>query len=302
MVVRIAKQRLRKGMFVEAVECESRVFGKRRFLIDTDSLLKEILSSPAEWVLVNSRLSQTCEVSTVAVAGTEESPAVSESSETLREVGRVSSSLRLALSDLDQDSLKGAKLGTLSDEVRGIVSEAPVAFFHVTRLQSFDEATYKHSLAVSGFMMKIGETLKLGDPIIRQLGVAGLVHDVGKLFIPTDILNKAGPLTTEERAAIRSHPEKGYRILRRSGVFSQTVLDIARYHHEMLDGSGYPHGLKEDEIGLLIRISTICDVFDALTSIRPYKRAWNPSDALRWLFERPQQFDQKITLKIADFL
>nr|WP_276553779.1 HD-GYP domain-containing protein [Shinella kummerowiae] len=169
----------------------------------------------------------------------------------------------------------------------------------VTRLKTKDEGTYVHSLAVSALMMKLAGLLDYDDDMVRDLGVAGLLHDVGKLMIPNAILNKTGSLEADERRVVRNHPEVGYRLLKEQGNVSELTLDICRFHHETLDGSGYPLGLKADQLSPEIRLATVCDVFEALTSARPYKRAWTTRDALNWMFDRGHMFDKKLVIRLG---
>ena len=292
MLVRIAKRELRRGMYVEAVECAHDAFDRRRFIVDSEDVLKKIMASPADFVLINQRVG----------APVEHAAPVAPSAEMAAEVGRVGDALCRSFASVGRGDLDAADLEELTDDLLDIVNDAPAAFFQLTRLQLADHATYQHSIAVSGLMMKLASLFELEDETIRQLGVAGLLHDIGKLTIPAAILNKAGPLSEVERQLVRTHPERGFRILRRQGSFSQLVLDVTRHHHELLDGSGYPNGLTDREIVLPVRIATVCDVLDALTSVRAYKRAWETSEALRWLFERPHHFDARLTLKLASFL
>ena len=114
---------------------------------------------------------------------------------------------------------------------------------------------------------------------LRRLAVAGLLHDIGKLQIPADILRKPGPLTDEEYRTIQTHPQAGADLLAHLGSFDEEI-PIVLAHHERLDGHGYPHGLTGEQIPLEARILSICDVFDALTKARPYREAWTRDRAL----------------------
>lgn len=173
------------------------------------------------------------------------------------------------------------------------------SFLKVTRLKTKDEGTYVHSLAVSALMMRLARLLDYDENATRELGVAGLLHDVGKLMIPNAVLNKNGRLDTDEKRLVRNHPELGYRLLKEQANVSEMVLDVCRHHHEALDGSGYPLGLKSDQLSPEIRLSTVCDVFEALTSTRPYKRPWSNRDALNWMFDRGHLFDKKMVIRLG---
>ena len=141
----------------------------------------------------------------------------------------------------------------------------------------------------------IAEGLGLPEDEVRTIELAAPLHDIGKIAIPDDILLKAGPLDPEQIAQMRRHPRIGYKLLADSqNRFVQTSALIALRHHERYDGSGYPDGLKGEDIPLAARIVTVADVFDALISPRPYKRAWSIEEALAYLVEqRGLLFDPK---------
>src|SRR5690606_37008692 len=143
-----------------------------------------------------------------------------------------------------------------------------------------DEYTYMHSVAVCALMAALARTLGLNEAEQREAATAGLLHDVGKMAIPIEILNKPGRLTDDEFRLIMTHPDAGYVMLMRGGLVPNVALDVCLHHHEKFDGSGYPHGLQGDGISLQARMGALCDVYDAVTSDRPYKKGWNPAEAI----------------------
>jgi len=192
-----------------------------------------------------------------------------------------------------------AHIGPVIEEIARADPETSSLYVQVSRLKQKDETSFQHSLSVGILMGKLGDALDLDMDTIEMLVLAGMLHDVGKLTISKDILQKQGPLTVPERKLIQSHPRRGHQILTKYPGIPAEVLEICLHHHELIDGSGYPSGKAGDEIGLLVRISTVCDVFDALTSVRPYKRGWSVSEALSWMFERDQHFDRKLVLRLG---
>lgn len=130
--------------------------------------------------------------------------------------------------------------------------------------------TMGRSERVAAWAVEIGRRLGLPHKDLRQLEIGGLVHDIGKLGLPPEIIDKAGTLTTAERDLIRSHPDRGVQRLAAIAGF-QPILPMVRSHHELLDGSGYPLGMKGDEIPLLVRVLTVADVLDAMRSARAYR-------------------------------
>ena len=138
-------------------------------------------------------------------------------------------------------------------------------------VRAYDDATYQHCLLVAGLAAAFAIDLGFSVADRRQLVRAALVHDVGKARIPLAILNKPGPLDTRERAVMCEHAAVGHAILVQAGGFDEPVLTVVRHHHEMLDGSGYPDGLRGAAIPDIVRLITICDVYAALVERRPYR-------------------------------
>jgi HD-GYP domain-containing protein (c-di-GMP phosphodiesterase class II) len=141
-----------------------------------------------------------------------------------------------------------------------------------------------HDRRVARLSMDIGRELAMSPSSQEVLGRSGLLHDIGKLGIPQSILVKNGALTESEWRIMKTHPELGVTILGETGRFTREKLAVL-YHHERMDGSGYPHGLTATDIPIEARIVAVADTYDVLTSDRPYRRAFNQSDALRRIFE-----------------
>ncbi|MCJ8240314.1 HD-GYP domain-containing protein [Peteryoungia algae] len=303
MLVKVAKDRIRKGMFVESVACPSLEFARRRFLVKTDAELAAIRATSALDVSINVQLGLDPD-GRRPKTGKSTPPADMVRIEAVRsETSQSAMALRASLGSLAVGgSLDMADLSQAAEINAGIWSDNTVIALEVTRLKSKDETTYVHSLAVSGLMTLLARSLGMDEETTGILGVAGMLHDIGKLLIPNEILTKPGKLTDQERRLIRNHPEAGYHLLRSHPDLPPVVLDICRLHHEALDGSGYPLGLKKEDLSLPVRLSTVCDVFEALTAVRPYKRPWTSTEALDWMFERPQIFDRKLVIRLGSVL
>lgn len=177
------------------------------------------------------------------------------------------------------------------DEITASVSRHPLALITLARLKTSDNYTYMHSVAVCAMMVALARELGMTEDQIRDAGYAGLLHDVGKMTVPDVILNKPGPLTEEEFQVIKSHPEKGGEILLRTGDIPQMAVDVCLHHHEKFDGSGYPFGLQSEAISIYARMGAICDVYDAITSNRPYKKGWGPAESLQKMAQWKGHFD-----------
>ena len=159
------------------------------------------------------------------------------------------------------------------------------------KLRDYDEYTYTHSINVSILAVLLGKHLGLGKSTLLKLGLAGLLHDAGKEFVPAHILNKPGKLTDEEFRVVKAHPLAGYNLLRKQRDIPVDVLQAVLEHHERYDGSGYPRGIRSGSIGLYSRVLALVDVYDALTSKRVYKAALPPAKALSLMYSmRDTQF------------
>jgi putative nucleotidyltransferase with HDIG domain len=148
-----------------------------------------------------------------------------------------------------------------------------------------DAYTEEHTRRVALRAVQVGESLGLPPERLRDLAVGGLLHDIGKLAVPDEILKKPGPLTDHEFAVVIQHVHTGVALLRELGGFSPMVHRLVRGHHERLDGSGYPRAVPGDPIPLDVCILTVCDVYDALISERVYREAWSHERALEHLQE-----------------
>ena len=182
-------------------------------------------------------------------------------------------------------AVDSASAQNLVEEISDSVTRNPGALISLARLKTADDYTYMHSVAVCAMMVALAKQIGLTEEHTRSAGMAGLLHDLGKAAIPLAVLNKPGKLTDDEFEVIKSHPVEGYNMLKEGGSVEDSMLDACLHHHEKIDGSGYPDKLKGEEITLIARMTAICDVYDAITSDRPYKRGWDPSESLRRMAE-----------------
>lgn len=180
------------------------------------------------------------------------------------------------------------------EEINASVARNASALVSLARLKNKDEYTYMHSVSVCALMIALARQLGLDEEQIREAGLAGLLHDIGKMLVPLSVLNKPGKLTDDEFAIVRLHPERGHALLSRSGMVAACALDVCLHHHEKFDGTGYPHRLRGEQISYLARMGAICDVYDAITSCRPYKNAWDAADSLARMAKWEGHFDTAI--------
>lgn len=156
------------------------------------------------------------------------------------------------------------------------------AFANFLKVSSHDYSTYTHSVNVFVYSITLAERVGMTDPkFLNDFGLACLLHDIGKSLVDREIIHCKGALSSEQWRTMKKHPVWGYGILKDHGVTSEIILDVTLHHHEKLRGGGYPDGLKGDEIKPHVRIATICDIFDALTTQRSYKDAVSSFPAFR---------------------
>jgi len=191
-------------------------------------------------------------------------------------------------------ALDAEKCLPLVDEIASSVWRNPGAIVSLARLKTHDDYTYMHSMAVCALMVSLGRQLGMDEASAREIGLAGMLHDMGKAMMPLDVLNKPGKLTDDEYAIMKTHPQHGFELLQEGKGVGAVALDVALHHHERPDGRGYPHGLSGDALTRVARMGAVCDVYDAITSNRPYKSGWDPAESVATMASWAGQFDNEI--------
>jgi HD-GYP domain-containing protein (c-di-GMP phosphodiesterase class II) len=182
----------------------------------------------------------------------------------------------------------------LVDDIARSVYRNPGALVSLARLKTADDYTYMHSVAVCALMVALGRQLGHDEAFCREAGLAGLLHDMGKAAMPLAILNKPGKLTDDEYAVMKTHPERGHEMLVEGRGAPPAALEVCLHHHERIDGTGYPHGLSGDAFSELARMGAVCDVYDAITSNRPYKAGWDPAISVSRMASWRGHFDETV--------
>jgi len=182
----------------------------------------------------------------------------------------------------------------LVDEVTASILRNSSALTSIVRLKIADDYTYMHSVAVCTLMVALGRTLGMDEIACKEAGLAGLLHDIGKAFIPIGILHKPGRLTPAEFDVVKRHTVLGHDHLIKNSNVPDFATDVCIHHHEKIDGSGYPHNLSGAGISTLARMTSICDVYDAVTSDRPYKKGWDPAESLTTMASWSGHFDKAL--------
>ncbi|MFM5093572.1 HD-GYP domain-containing protein [Aeromonas rivipollensis] len=172
------------------------------------------------------------------------------------------------------------------------------AMLCLARIRAKDAYLMGHSMNVAILLANFGRYLGLERNVLKELTLGGLLHDVGKIMTPDEVLNKPGKLTDEEFGVMRQHVVHSYDILSNTAGITPTMLEVAANHHERLDGTGYPQRLKGDQLSLYTRMSGIVDVYDAVTADRVYKQGMQPTQAFRILLKGiDQHFDAELVTK-----
>ena len=304
MLKRVATTDLRLGMYIQAF-CGSWMdhpFWRNKFVLEDPRDLQLILGSAVTEVWID----------VTKGAGIDEGATVSgeladelafeavhqhptpvprqttpvSAAEEFHRAAQICKSAKRAISNMFLDARMGRAIDQtvardVSEEIADSVTRNAGALISLARLKTTDDYSYMHSVAVCALMVALGRQLGMSDEEARAAGFAGLLHDIGKMDVPLEVLNKPGRLTDPEFAVVRRHPVDGHARLVAAGITDEAALDVCLHHHEKLDGTGYPEALAGEQISLLARMGAICDIYDAITSNRPYKAGWDPSESIK---------------------
>ena len=287
-------------------------FWRNKFVLNNAKDIALILESPIKEVWIN--IAKGLDTETAALATdtaieivTAESvpyapPAVQEKTgfnDEIRRAAKICAKGKEAVVSMFQEARMGKAIeaeaaAPLVEEISNSVMRNPGALISLARLKVADDYTYMHSVAVCALMIALSRQLGLDEQQTRDAGMAGLLHDLGKAMIPIEILNKPGKLTDEEFALVKTHPEEGYKLLLEGKGISEMTKDVCLHHHEKIDGSGYPKGLNGETMSLYAKMGAVCDVYDAVTSNRPYKAGWDPAESIKRMAEWKGHFDPTV--------
>ena len=308
MLKKINVKQLRIGMYIQEL-CSSWMdspFWQKSFMLENQASLDKVNISKIQevWIDTNKGLDTVIDRIVIDASSKPEEklvPAVkipmlfkdirpvSMDEEMVRAVNIVGNSKQAVFSMFNEARMGNAvdadKAMPLVEEIASSVMRNPGALIGLARLKTADDYTYMHSVAVCALMIALSRQLGLDDDKTREAGLAGLLHDIGKMAVDLDILNKPGKLTDAEFISVKEHPAAGHRMLLEANGVGEIALDVCLHHHEKMDGSGYPDRLSGDQISLYARMGAVCDVYDAITSNRPYKQGWCPAESLHKMSE-----------------
>ncbi len=315
MLKKIQARDLRTGMFLHALVGSwlDHPFWRNQFLLDDPADIRRLLDSGIAEVWIDTAKGLDVAVPPPAQAASADEHTLMEAE--IRDLKRpqrvsleqelphaaalIARSRQAVVSMFGEARMGKAVLaeaaGELVEDISASVMRNPGALVSLARLKTADDYTYMHSVAVCALMIALARQLELDERATREAGMAGLLHDLGKALMPMDVLNKPGKLTDEEFRIIRNHPVEGHHLLAEGGNVSDIVLDVCLHHHEKIDGSGYPDRLDGERISLFARMGAVCDIYDAITSNRPYKRGWDPAESIRRMTEWSRShFDARV--------
>lgn len=316
MLKKISVRDVRLGMFIEQL-CGSWLdhpFWKKAFVLESEKDLLALKACGIDEVWIDPSKGLDVEVVPAPVAN-EQGPAEALPQapagdrkperrfalhEEIQRVQRLPARAKKTVALIFEDSRKGnvlrlAEAIELVEEIIQSVSRNSGALLSLSRLRSEDDHTYLHSVAVSALMIALGRQMDMDGGTLKSLGLAGLLHDVGKMAIPDEIINKPGKLTAKEFDLVKTHARRGLEMLKPEPGLDDVVLDVCLHHHERMDGTGYPDQLSGASLSLHARMAAVCDVYDALTSDCSYRRAYSPADAIRKMTEvQDVHFDKTV--------
>ena len=316
MIKKISIDQLKPGMFVHDLNVDwmAHPFLRQRFAVQDDAAVSKIRAAgirdlyvdtsrgsdvpdaPTEAEVRRSVESEMLKVATEPPPAPLSTSAAEEMSRATKIYEAAGNAVRHVMRDVRLGkAVEVAEVEAMVEDITSSVVRNSGALISLMRLKTADDYTFLHCVAVGTLMVTFTRSQGMDAETVRQAGIGGLMHDLGKMQVPDAVLNKPGKLTDEEFGLIKRHPEEGHRLLVEAGGVGPIPLDITLHHHERIDGSGYPHRLPGEQISLLAKMSAIVDVYDAITSDRCYHRGIAPTDALRKMFEWSKfHFEEKL--------
>jgi HD-GYP domain-containing protein (c-di-GMP phosphodiesterase class II) len=308
------------GMYVDSLgkDWMKHNFLRNSFLIKDEAILQKLKSSKLKEVVIDTekgldvRQEKTAEPEKQVAATHEikdEKPLFPTT--TAADIKQAKKAFKMAskvVDDLMNDVRSGKALDKekakdSAEQIIKSIDSSPHTLTAVTRIKNRDEYTFQHSVGVATLLAGFAKHMDYSADQLEEITVGGIIHDIGKVNTPDNILNKPDKLTDEEFVIMREHVTHSRDILQENGGFTQMQLDISLMHHEKPNGKGYPLGLKANEISEIGAMAAIIDVYDALSTKRVYKEAWEPSHALKSMLEWGEgAFNQPLLMQFISYL
>lgn len=312
MIKKIKANDLCCGMFIHDLDCKwlDHPFMRSQFQIESESDIKKIIEFGLQHVYIDTDRGE--DLSLEKIQFNEETPPPSYETQVF-DMGELSTPARttpiqtelvrakkicLEANAIITSTLFDARIGKKIEpaKVQPVVSTItdsifrnPDALISLLRIKQADTYTFQHSIAVCALLVNLCHTMKMERSIVEQVGLGGLLHDIGKTKIPMSILNKPGKLSHDEFQIMQKHVAYGWLLLENLPEVTPIAIKVVAEHHERFDGSGYPQSLDNDKTSIYGQLAAIADVYDALTSVRVYHQAQEPTEVLQKLLESSQQ-------------
>ncbi|MEF7616110.1 HD-GYP domain-containing protein [Aquincola sp. MAHUQ-54] len=316
MLKRITPDQLKVGMFIQELggSWMSHPFWRSKFLLNDERVLAKVLESGVPDLVIDTDRGLDVPAEAAEPAAADEplpppadTPAppvpaqlpLPDAGPDYRQAAALAQRSMVVVHRLFQEARMGNAIDAehcvpVVHEVIDSVAQNPTTLTSLARLKTANGYAYMHAVAVCALMVSLARQMGLTPEQTREAGLAGLMLDIGKTRMPAELHDKPGRLTDEEQALFQAHVRHGQQLLMEAGGFSSAVIDVALHHHERIDGMGYPDRLAGDNISLLSRMAALCDVYDAVTSRRPYHAPWDPGEAMSHLAHTKGQFDPKV--------
>lgn len=302
MLKKINVTQLRIGMYINDLQCSwiKHPFTQNRFKVETNEQIKKIRAAGIKSieidtdkgldVFVEKRRAENQGLRKVIDQSAKKTPAKTSALQELSTAKTAFSEADEFITQMMADVKMGQhveleKVNPIINKMSASILRNPSALLGLSRIRTMDKYTFEHSVSFAVLMMSFAKSLELPLDVINNVGIGGLLHDIGKTLTPIEILNKPGKLTDDEFVIMKEHVVHSRKILQKTAGLSQISMDIAAQHHEKFDGNGYPLGLKGDQISLYGQMSAIVDVYDALTADRCYHVGKEPSEVLKLLLK-----------------
>ncbi|WP_148214171.1 HD-GYP domain-containing protein [Deferribacteres bacterium DY0037] len=285
-------------------------FFKHKFIVKDKSVIDRIMSSNIEFVYIDEVTPEEIKVSQILETPTKDiiDEAAEAASVNLIDIEDFSKASEVYTESVKMtkcvfEDIRAGKMfnncavKSIAANIAQITRRNKGVLASVTKLRQYDDYTFQHSMNVSIYSAGLASHLGMDSNEVERIACAGLLHDVGKMLVPKDILNKPGKLTDEEFSMMRNHVQYGYDFLRKEAV-ADDILRLAYEHHERYDGSGYPNRLRDKDISIEGKIGAVVDIYDAITSDRVYHKGMEPPSALKLMFKWA---DSYINKKVFEF-
>ncbi|MDH5394020.1 MAG: HD-GYP domain-containing protein [Gammaproteobacteria bacterium] len=306
MIKKIQSDQLQVGMYISNLDasCLEHNFISSQFAVSDENIIKKVHKTGIKGIYIDTAKGIDIEdahtAGEVATTLTKEVKKVAADTEVLdnqipvqEEIERARGIYKEAhniMHELMNDIRLGKQVDVervepISEQLVESVFRNKDALISLSRIKDKDHYTFMHSVSVAGLMITFSRAMGFDMTLIKEIAIGGMLHDVGKMMTPNNVLNKPDKLDDDEFIIMKSHVVYSKELLEGKPGITQAALDVAALHHERVDGTGYPSGLKGDAISQVGQMSSIVDVYDALTSVRVYKSAWEPNLALKKLLE-----------------